>query len=155
MNRREVLELVTAVGVTSLSAAALAADTAPAHDMQGMAGMHHHAAMTGKYAALVAAASKCVTTGDTCLSHCLTLLGQGEKDLAACARTVRDTIAACTALGELAAASSPRLAALARVVGDVCRDCKAECDKHGKHQVCRDCGAACEACAKECDKVAA
>ncbi len=149
MNRREVLDLVTAAGLTAVSAAAIAADTPPAH-----AG-HDHAAMSGKYSALVAATSKCVTTGDACLSHCLTLLGQGEKDLAACARTVRDTIAACTALCELAAANSPHVAALAKVVADVCRGCKAECDKHDKHQPCRDCGEACAQCAKECDKVAA
>jgi Cys-rich four helix bundle protein (predicted Tat secretion target) len=67
---------------------------------------------------------------------------------------VRDTIAACTALRELAASNSPHVAALAKVVGGICRDCKVECDKHEKHQVCRECGEACAQCAKECDKVA-
>jgi Cys-rich four helix bundle protein (predicted Tat secretion target) len=155
MNRREVLDLVTAAGLMSIGAAAVDAGTPPASQMQNASGMHDHAAMSGKYATLVAATSKCVNTGDICLNHCLTMLGQGDKELAACAMTVRDTIAACTALRELAAANSPHVAALAKVVGDVCRDCKAECDKHEKHQVCRECGEACAQCAKECDRVAA
>ncbi len=148
MNRREVLDLVAAVGFTSVAGAAIAADSPPAHDMHKMPGMHDHAA-------LVAATSKCVTTGDACLTHCLSLLGEGHKELAACAKTVRDTIAACTALRELAAADSPHVAALAKVVADICRGCKTECDKHHEHQPCRDCGEACAQCAKECDKVAA
>ena len=155
MNRREVLDLVTAVGLTSFAGAAVAADAKAAHDMQNMPAAHDHAAMSGKYPALVAATSKCVTTGDACVNHCLTLLGEGDKELAACAKTVRDTIAACTALRELAAANSPHVAALAKVVADICRGCKSECDKHDKHQPCRDCGEACAQCAKECDKVAA
>ncbi len=155
MNRREVLDLVTAGGLASITTAAVAADTQPAHEMQTTPAMHDHATASGKYVALVATTSKCVSTGDACLSHCLTLLGQGDKELAACAKTVRDTIATCAALRELAAANSPHVAALAKVVGSVCRDCKAECDKHEKHQVCRECGEACAQCAKECDKVAA
>ena len=155
MNRREVLDVIGVLGIAAAAGAAVAADAPPAHDMQSMPAAHDHAAMNGKYAALVAATSHCVTTGDACLNHCLTLLGQGEKELAACARTVRDTIAACTALRELAAANSPHVAAMAKVVADVCRGCKTECDKHSKHQPCRDCGEACAQCAKECDKVAA
>jgi Cys-rich four helix bundle protein (predicted Tat secretion target) len=149
MNRREILELVTAVGLTATGAAAVAADSPPASHAA-----HDHAAAGGKYSALIAATSECVNTGDACVNHCLMLLGQGDTALAACARTVRDTIAACTALRELAAANSPHVAALAKVVGGICRDCKVECDKHEKHQVCRECGEACAQCAKECDKVA-
>jgi Cys-rich four helix bundle protein (predicted Tat secretion target) len=103
------------------------------------------------HAALVAATSNCVTTGDACL----TLLGQGDKELGACARTVRDTIAACTALRELAAANSPHVAALGKVGAAMCLGCKIECDKLSKHQPCRDRGEACAQCAKECNKVAA
>ena len=149
MNRREVLDLVTAVGFTSAAAGALAAD-AP-HEQ----GMHDHSAMSGKYPALMAASAKCVDTGDACLTHCLMHLGEGDKELAACARSVRDTIAGCTALRELTAANSPHVPAFAKAVAGVCRDCKAECDKHEKHQVCRECGEACAQCARECDKAAA
>ncbi len=149
MNRREILDLVTAVGFASMGAAAVAADAPPAANAA-----HDHATAGGKYSALIAATSQCVNAGDACVNHCLMLLGQGDTTLAACARTVRDTIAACTALRELAAANSPHVAALAKVVAGVCRDCKAECDKHEKHQVCRECGEACAQCAKECDRAA-
>lgn len=145
MNRREVFELLTVVGFATAGAAA-SADAPPALDRD---------AMTPQYPALTAAASKCVGAGEACETHCLVMLGMGDKELAACARTARDTISACTALRELAAANSPHVAAFAKVVAVVCRSCKTECDKHEKHQVCRDCGEACAQCAKECDRVAA
>jgi Cys-rich four helix bundle protein (predicted Tat secretion target) len=66
-------------------------------------------------------------------------LGEGDKELAGCAKTVRDTIAACTALRELAAADSPHAKDLAKVFSGICGDCEAECKKHEKHSVCKDC----------------
>jgi len=155
MNRRDMLSAGTILGLGSMASAALAAADAPSaahagHDMP--AGHEHHGS---KFADLVAASSECISTGDACLSHCLTLLGQGDKELAPCAKTVRDTIAACTALRELAAADSPHVKALAKVVSAICADCEAECKKHAKHEVCRDCEAACRDCKGHCDKVAA
>jgi Cys-rich four helix bundle protein (predicted Tat secretion target) len=115
---------------------------------------HDHHGPGSKYADLVAATSHCVVTGDACLSHCLTMLGQGDKELANCARAVRDTIAACTALRELAAANSPHVQALSKVVSAICSDCEAECRKHEQHAVCKDCETACHDCKALCDKAA-
>lgn len=90
------------------------------------------------------------------IAHCLVLLGEGDKELAACAKTVQDTIASCTALRQMAAANFTYVAKLAGVVGDICKDCETECRKHEKkHSVCRDCAEACAKCAKECQKAAA
>ena len=155
MNRREMLSAGTILGLGSMASAALAAADAPsaAHaEHQMLAGHEHHGS---KFGDLVAASSECVATGDACLSHCLTLLGQGDKELATCAKTVRDTIAACTALRELAAADSPHVKALAKVVGAICGDCEAECKKHEKHEVCRNCELACRECKSLCEKTAA
>ena len=149
MNRRELLEVI---GVASLAAttAAQAADP-PATEHEH----HDHAAMM-KYADLVAATSHCVNKGEVCLAHCITLLGDGEKELAACAKTVEDIIASCTALRQMAAANSPHVAKLAAVVADICTDCETECRKHEKkHRVCHECAEACAQCAKECQKAAA
>jgi Cys-rich four helix bundle protein (predicted Tat secretion target) len=98
------------------------------------------------------------TPGSTeiCLAHCITLLGDGEKELAARAKTVEDIIASCTALRQMAAANSPHVAKLAGVVADIRTDCETECRKHEKKQrVCHDCAEACAQCAKECQKAAA
>jgi len=149
MNRRELLELVAVASLATTTAAQAADPPVTGHEH------HDHAAM-GKYRDLVAATSHCVNEGDTCIAHCLTLLGDGEKDLAACAKTVEDVVASCTALRQLAAANSPHVAKLAGVVGDICTDCETECRKHEKkHSVCRDCAEACAQCAKECQKAAA
>lgn len=155
MNRRNLLRIGTATGLGMIAAAAVGAeDASPAgHITHPMPAGHEH--QSSKYGGLIAAASNCVTTGDVCLSHCLTMLGQGDKDLADCARTVRETIAACTALRELAAAESPHLRDMAKVVSGICADCEAECKKHDKHAVCRDCAKACRECKDACDKASA
>lgn len=149
MNRRELLEVIAVTSLATTTAARAADPPLTGHEH------HDHAAM-GKYHDLVVATSHCVNTGDACIAHCLTLLGEGEKDLAACAKTVEDVVATCTALRQLAAANSPHVAKLAGVVGDICTDCETECRKHEKkHSVCRDCAEACAQCAKECQKAAA
>ena len=157
MNRREILGIGTAATLATVAGIAMAADDpqAGAHGMHRMAAGHEHHGAGSRYADLVASTSHCVTAGDACLSHCLTLLGEGDKELAACAKTVRDTIAACTALRELAAADSPHVKDLARVVSGICGDCEAECKKHEKHSVCKDCEKACHDCKDICDRVSA
>jgi Cys-rich four helix bundle protein (predicted Tat secretion target) len=156
MNRRDVLDLGLSAGLLSIGVAAAAeSPAAGTQDMHEMSKMHSHLAADSQYADLIAATSRCITTGDSCLSHCLTLLGQGDKDLAACAKTVRDTIAACTALQQLAASGSSHVKALATVVSAICADCETECRKHERHPVCKECEKACHDCKTLCDKVAA
>jgi Cys-rich four helix bundle protein (predicted Tat secretion target) len=151
MNRRSVLELMAATGIAS-------AGTALAADQSAKPAEHEHydhAAGSGKYAELIADASHCIDTGEACLAHCITLLGEGDRELAACARTVQSTITACTALRQLAAANSPRVASMARVVAEICEDCQAECHKNEQHAVCKACEDACVECAKECRSASA
>lgn len=149
MNRRELLEVMAAIGL-SATGTALASDTAPSVP----AGQEHHHA-TSKYAELVTDTTRCINTGEACIAHCLVLLGEGDKELAACAKTVEDTIATCTALRQLAAANSPHVPKFAGPVADICYACETECRKHEtKHSVCRDCAQACATCAKECMKSA-
>jgi Cys-rich four helix bundle protein (predicted Tat secretion target) len=149
MNRRELLEVVAVAGLTGTTAAQASDPPIPTH-------MHHDHAAMSKYDDLIADTTRCVNTGEACTAHCLVLLGQGDKDLAACAKTVQDTIASCTALRQLAAANSPHVGKLAGVVSDICKDCETECRKHeAKHRVCHDCAEACAQCAKECQTAAA
>jgi len=141
MDRRELLEGIAMAGIVGATTARAAEPSMTGHD---------HVAM-GRYTELVTATSRCVNSGETCIAHCLTLLGEGEKDLAGCAETVQDIIASCAALRQLAAANSPHVARLASVVGEICKDCETECRKHEKkHRVCHDCAEACAQCAKEC-----
>jgi Cys-rich four helix bundle protein (predicted Tat secretion target) len=153
MNRRELLQATALSGLALASTDSRAADNpAPA---PGGSGKHVHDTIPTPYRELVRTSSACVSTGDLCLSHCVTLLGEGDTELAPCARTVRDTIAACGALQQLAAANSPHVREFAQVVAKVCADCQAECHKHEQHPVCRDCEKACQECKQACDKVAA
>jgi Cys-rich four helix bundle protein (predicted Tat secretion target) len=116
---------------------------------------HHHPAMAANQV-LINATSDCIQKGQACLNHCFTLLGQGEKEMAACAASVNQMLAMCAALQQLASANSKYLAAQAKVVMEVCKDCQEECKKHAsKHEECKLCGEACAVCYKECQKVAA
>ena len=146
MDRRDLLAGAGAVLAAAATQQAFA---------QAQPGEHaHHRHGKGKNLALADSAAKCVTTGEACGNHCITVLEQGDKTIAACARSVNQLIAICTALQAVAAQDGTQLAKLAKVAMDVCKECEDECRKHEKkHQECKDCGDACAACYKECKKL--
>ena len=148
MERRDVLKTVAATVAGAISASALAADHDHAH--------HNHPAMAKRNAALIAASADCLKTGEACLAHCLYLLGNGDKEMAACAQSVNELLASCNALMKLAGQDSRYVPALAKVAGEICANCEKECRKHEKHhEECKACAESCAACLKECRKVAA
>ncbi len=159
MNRRELLLGGIALAGTALAGRALAAEHQ--HDMSGMAGMkhdmsgmatHHHEA---PYAPLALAAADCLQKGQACLSHCLVLLGEGDKAMAGCASSVNQMLALCAAVQQLANQNSKQLSRVAAIAMDACQQCEDECKKHAdKHEVCKACGESCAACYKECKKLA-
>lgn len=147
MNRRELL-----LGGIALAAVAGTA-RAMEHDHEAMMHEHHHG--MAPYAALAASASDCIQKGEACLSHCLELLGEGDKDMAACAKSVNQMLALCTALQQLANQNSKLVPKLAALALDACNQCEEACKKHAeKHEECKACGESCAACAKECKKLA-
>lgn len=142
MERREMLKTVGALAMAGMAAQAQAAD----HD-------HHHN-HGGKFDALIASTGSCIATGESCLAHCLTLLGQGDKVMADCAKSVNQMLAMCTALQKLAAQDAPATKALAKVTLDVCIDCEKACKKHAdKHAECKACAEACADCIKQCKAI--
>jgi Cys-rich four helix bundle protein (predicted Tat secretion target) len=145
MERRELLKSAAAATIAALATGARAGE--PEH--------HVHRATGGKYAAVMAASAECVQTGEACLAHCLVLLGQGDKSLAACARSVNELMAVCTALQKLAGQESRNTPRFARMVADVCLSCEKQCRKHEKHAECKACADSCASCAKECQNLKA
>ena len=87
MNRRQVLS-----GVGFLAVAATTVEKGRSQSSAGVANK-----------ALVATASDCVSKGEICLSHCLELLGTGDKSMAACSKSVNEMLAVCRAVVALAA----------------------------------------------------
>lgn len=153
MDRRQLLG-----GIGAALAAALATRNAHAQApaAKGSGGHHAHHGASAKTELLIDALNDCVSKGEACLAHCLVLLGEGDKSVAGCARSVSETIAICEGLRKVAAQGSKRAAELARIARAACLDCEKECRKHEKkHAECRDCAKACAACAKECESFAA
>jgi Cys-rich four helix bundle protein (predicted Tat secretion target) len=147
MNRRELL-----LGAASLVAAA---STSSAFAMSDGSHEHHHHHSPNPNQALIDAASDCIQRGQICLSHCLDLLSQGDKEMGDCAKSVNQMLAVCTAIQQLASQNSKHLPGLAKIAAEVCRDCEESCKKHAdKHEECKACRDSCAACAKECRKIA-
>jgi len=143
MNRRNLLRAASAIALSSVAVMAVADHTET----------HQHGAGTSP---LLNSALHCVKTGEVCEAHCFDRLAEGEKSLAACARSVNALIAVCSALAVLAAQNSPLLPRYAAVAKDVCKACEDECLKHSdKHAPCKACADACADCARECAKIAA
>jgi len=142
MTRREMLGFASAATVALAADRALAADKkdakkpAPATDNP-----HAHHMMGGD--ALQAAAAECVQRGEACLAHCIALLSDGKTEMAGCAKSVSDMLAATRALLSMASAGSKYLKAQAKVAGDAARDCEAECKKHVEHPPCKACAECC------------
>lgn len=146
MDRRD--SLLTLAGASLAAFASQAAANSHQHH-----NIHHGHGQT-QHDALVAAASKCISTGEACLAHCLVLLAEGDKPMAACAQSVNETLAICTALRSLAGQQSNHTPAMAKVALDACLECEKECTKHAdKHAECKACMEACADCAKECKKL--
>ena len=144
MNRREML-----LGATALAGAAIVG-RAQAAEMD-----HNHHNMSAN-TGLIAAAADCIQKGQVCLNHCLDLLGQGDREMASCAKSVNQMLALCGALQQLANQESAYLPKLAALAMEACNKCEDECKKHAdKHDACKACGESCAACAKECKKIAA
>lgn len=150
MNRRELL-----VGAASLFAAASTAKVFAAEHGHMAMGDMPHAHHSTRNTALITAAADCVLKANICLQHCIVLLGQGDKDMAACAKSASQVAALCTALEQMASAESKFLPQLAKLAMDVCKDCEEECKKTDKHPECKACGESCAACYKECKAIAA
>lgn len=146
MQRRNLIEAAGLAVLASLASQATAQAAADPH-------AHHHA--SGGPSKLTSAAFDCVTKGEACLAHCLVLLGQGEKDMAACARSVNQLLAICGALAKVSVQAGSQLKALARLSASVCEECEKECRKHEKkHAECKACAEACAECAKQCKAAA-
>jgi Cys-rich four helix bundle protein (predicted Tat secretion target) len=140
--RRDVL-LGAAAAATTLAAGTVFAATEHHHKMDGNPG-------------LVDAALDCVKKSQACNAHCIELVKSGDTSIADCMKSVSETLAACTALSQLASSHSAHLPAFAKVCISICSDCEKECRKHeDKHAECKACADSCRNCIDACKKVAA
>ncbi|WP_088285305.1 four-helix bundle copper-binding protein [Ideonella sp. A 288] len=154
MNRRTLVQGSAVSALAALAAAANAATKAPAKP--AAADHSHHSHGANKHQALIDSSVACLSTGESCVAHCLVVLGQGETEMAACAQSVSELLAVCDALYKLAIQGSNHLPALAKVAAGVCEECEKECRKHEKkHAECKACGDACAECVKQCKAVKA
>jgi Cys-rich four helix bundle protein (predicted Tat secretion target) len=153
MERRELLLGAFSLAALATTTSAFAEDHSAHMEAMGMGEGHQHA--SSRNDKLIAAAADCVAKANICLQHCLVLLGQGQTNMAACAKSSSQVMALCTALEQLAAAESPYLPQLAKVAMTACKDCAEECKKTEQHPECRACKESCEACYRECQKIAA
>ena len=106
MDRREMLGSMGVLAMTALVSETQAVEHQHDHSH------HNHGA---KNQALVDSASDCVKTGEACINHCLDLLAQGDKEMAACAKSVNELLSVCSAVLRLATMDSKFLPKLAKL----------------------------------------
>jgi Cys-rich four helix bundle protein (predicted Tat secretion target) len=148
MDRRDAIKALGAVTLAAVSSANMAAEMNHEH-------MHEHnhdsSGANGSKSApppfdlLVQPAADCIRKAQSCLSHCIYLLGEGQKDMASCARSVNELLPLCNALESLALQHGKQLANLVPVVMAAAQACETECHKHAEHAPCKECGEACSA----------
>lgn len=151
MNRRQFIGGTAAI---SLAAATTLDNAHGNHDH----GSHSHAANStdNAYEAARKAAGHCVSAGQVCLTHCITLLSKGDTSMKDCAAAVNQMLALCGAMQNLAAQNSRLAPSLAKVCIEACKQCAAACQKHAAHHAeCKACYESCTDCIKECEKIAA
>jgi Cys-rich four helix bundle protein (predicted Tat secretion target) len=142
MDRREFIAVAGTVAAAATVSQAFAAE-------EPMMMMHGP-----MYKALEEAAAHCVATGNDCLRHCLSMYAMKDTSMSGCANAAYQVVTACGALQALAAVNSPHVAAVAKGVEQICKDCQEECEKFPKVAECKACGEACKTCAGECAKAA-
>ena len=126
--------------VLAAGSLAVAAATASSNTFASNAHHHHGPSHSG----LVTASSHCVATGNACIAHCLMLLGDGDSEMAECAKTVQLMMPMCDAVGYHAAANSKHLKKMVKLCMAICDDCEKACRKHeDKHKECKACAESC------------
>lgn len=150
MQRREMLKAVAGTVAVAMTTSVMAATENHEH--------HHEHGASGNddFTSLVDSSADCLKTGEACLAHCITLLSQGDKEMAACAQSVSELLATCDALMKLAAQKSKFTPAMAKVTADVCSSCEKQCRKYESlHAECKACAESCAACLKACNAISA
>lgn len=93
---------------------------------------------------VVHALAHCDMVGQACLTHCLSLLAQGDASMAACASAVREMLSVCGTTSTLIQSRSSLAAAQLAVCRDACAACRAACLPHVDHHTqCSECAQAC------------
>ena len=118
MQRREMLKAVAGTVAVAMTASVMAASEEHAHHHE------HSTSANNDFAGLIDSSTDCLKTGEACLAHCITLLGQGDKEMAGCAQSVSELLATCDALMKLASQKSSFTPAMAKVTADVCASCE-------------------------------
>lgn len=149
MNRNQFLLKTGAVIATAGAVNQLFAQGMEDHSQHG-----NTKTKTTKFSKAKMSAIHCILAAEDCLSHCIELMGNGDKSMGICAATTRDVIASCNAFLSMASQESSFTKKMAALCIEVCEACAKECKKHAEHhEVCKVCMKSCNDCAKEMKKV--
>ncbi|WP_369813422.1 Csp1 family four helix bundle copper storage protein [Synechococcus sp. MIT S9509] len=161
INRRE---MISALGLTAVGAAAPSAASALTHQVtNGAAPTEKDAALTASsgnisapnpYANCIITAKNCVASAEICLTKMVELLAKGEETFFECAVATRQMLPICEALLSLSAQESPLTTGIAKLSIKSCTECAAACKPHiDHHPACQECYLSCLACIKSCREI--
>jgi len=124
---------------------------------EGSGKNHKHHKGMGKYQDVVNSSLDCIKTGERCVSHCLELLGSGDKSMKDCFASAQNMLALCSAMVKVGSLGTNKSlvqkTAAACVIA--CKSCMEECKKHmDTHADCKACYESCKKCISTCKKLA-
>ncbi|WP_323175889.1 four-helix bundle copper-binding protein, partial [Neisseria cinerea] len=115
---------------------------------------YNHPQHTEVHTLLYVGSVNCVYA--TGLTHCLSLLTQGYTSMADGAVAVRQLLALCGALHNLAVQNAPLTRDASKVCLDACKQCSKACKEHAAHHAeCKACYESYLDCIEECEKLVA
>jgi Cys-rich four helix bundle protein (predicted Tat secretion target) len=164
MKRRDLVQVAAGTALAHSIVTVLGCQAQPqaASPEGGKGGHDHHdkkhaaqSPVSGPLAAVALATAHCVTSGETCLEHCIRLLSTGDTMMSGCARQVQQMLAICRSMSSLASMGSEYAAEMAALCKKACGACAAECEKHASHHdECKGCFESCQEALKALEALA-
>jgi Cys-rich four helix bundle protein (predicted Tat secretion target) len=88
----------------------------------------------------------CSAMGEACLTHCITMLADGDKSMGDCAKSTQLMVPFCQAMTATATIDAKQVMQLVALCKEVCTECEAACAVHSKmHAACKRCEDSCKA----------
>ncbi len=109
----------------------------------------HHAGH-GQHDACAEACSECQRICDSCSTHCLNQVAEGNQDHKTTVQTCLDCAEICAAAARIVSRGGPFSETICRACAEACNRCAESCEQMPDDQHMAECAKVCRKCEQEC-----
>ncbi|MCC6416793.1 MAG: four-helix bundle copper-binding protein [Gemmataceae bacterium] len=113
---------------------------------KGKSGHPHHE----MFERCAKACNDCQRICDTCATHCVHLLAQGQKEYMKMLRTCQDCADFCATTAQIVSRHGPFAALICQSCAEACKRCDEACDQFKDDPMMRQCAEECRRCERAC-----